>query len=504
MAENRGTPNHAFPVETSALIREWRRALTSSSSQNLGYDPNYYATNPESLLSSSAAESFTIGTGNDVIQSIAPHLESADHEVIFITCFWASSTSLKQISESLRRLSAKALQRGDGSKIRVRIGLSSLSILQKLFQTARLEGRVYPPSAWSKKLHLPSPAELRGLDLEIKSIFVRPFSVMHPKFIIVDRRRVWLPSCNVSWEPWFEGCIELSGPIVGQFVRFWESFWARNEGPPKTLAPSTATTPNPSSTASDLPLIDRSRYTSFSPTFTHHPLSFPSEIPTLFLPSPHHRNPSFRPFSSLPPQPPPSPLNTFLQHLFATATTSIYIQTPNLTAAPVLSALLHALARGVNVSILTSAGVQVLEQLVTAGTTTSLCVARLVRRYKRLLKQHFAAARSSTNSSSEVVDIEAALSPTRQPGKLEMSYFSPRRLAGGLVAEGEPVQSHLKLTIVDGSWVLLGSGNMDRASWYTSQELGVAFYSAEMAGSLQEVVRKGLEGRRRFFYGTEA
>jgi phosphatidylserine/phosphatidylglycerophosphate/cardiolipin synthase-like enzyme len=29
---------------------------------------------------------------------------------------------------------------------------------------------------------------------------------------------------------------------------------------------------------------------------------------------------------------------------------------------------------------------------------------------------------------------------------------------------------------VDGEYLMLGSGNMDRASWWTSQEIGVLFY----------------------------
>ena len=46
---------------------------------------------------------------------------------------------------------------------------------------------------------------------------------------------------------------------------------------------------------------------------------------------------------------------------------------------------------------------------------------------------------------------------------------------------GEPVKSHFKCVIMDEEITILGSGNMDRASWYTSQELGIAFVSREVA-----------------------
>jgi phosphatidylserine/phosphatidylglycerophosphate/cardiolipin synthase-like enzyme len=62
----------------------------------------------------------------------------------------------------------------------------------------------------------------------------------------------------------------------------------------------------------------------------------------------------------------------------------------------------------------------------------------------------------------------------------------------------EPVKSHFKTTIVDGEVTVMGSGNMDRASWYTSQELGVAFFGAEFARIIKGSVDKGLEERVKY------
>jgi phosphatidylserine/phosphatidylglycerophosphate/cardiolipin synthase-like enzyme len=49
--------------------------------------------------------------------------------------------------------------------------------------------------------------------------------------------------------------------------------------------------------------------------------------------------------------------------------------------------------------------------------------------------------------------------------------------------------------LVDGEITVLGSGNMDRASWFTSQELGVALFGREVAQSIRVAVDEGLEGR---------
>jgi len=214
----------------------------------------------------------------------------------------------------------------------------------------------------------------------------------------------------------------------------------------------------------------------FLPAIVRFDMSEPT--PTVFLLSPHHVNPRFRPFPwQSAPEPPPTPLNTFTLQLFGSATSSIYIQTPNLTAPPALTALLRALQRGVDVHVVTSERLMILEQLGTAGTTTARCVKKLVRRYKRLPR-----------AASPASDLESA---TPKVGRLHIEYYRSQNSN----TPKEPTQSHLKLTIVDANWVILGSGNMDRASWYTSQELGVAFCSPEVAAAVQGVVRQGLEGR---------
>lgn len=444
-------------------------------------DPNYYSRVPKSLITTSHIQSFITGTGSSIYEHISPLLEETEHELILVTCFWASSVSRDALNAVLRKLSDKAVRRGT-EKIRVRLCFSSSSIFQKLFHKQTATGQTYPSAEWVKRFGLPDPSELGGLDLKIKSVFILPFSVMHPKFIIIDRQIAVLPSCNVSWEEWFEGAITLKGPVLSQFLRFYWTFWERRVDTPRDLparGPITTATTNPNDNPSTV--VSSSQLAT----------AFPPETPTFFLPSPHRRNPAFRPFST--PACPPTPLNAFLLTLFAKAERSIRIQTPNLTAPPVLSALLKALARGIDVTITTSARLMILEQLVTAGTTTSRCIKTLVKRYKAL----------DPRMSSRAYDEEAAMAPAKV-GKLHISYFEPRHGYKKKGQEqGEPQQSHLKLTIVDGEVVVLGSGNLDRASWFTSQELGVAFFGAEVVSQVEGAVGKGMVGRARVVYSSE-
>ncbi|EMD60602.1 hypothetical protein COCSADRAFT_150688 [Bipolaris sorokiniana ND90Pr] len=453
-------------------------ALDAAAPSNASDDPSYYARYPRSLITTSNIDTFMTGTGSSIYESFAPLLESADHELILVTCFWARSASLDILNSVLRKLSTKAVIRGT-QKIRVRLCFSSSSIFQKLFHSQGVTGQTYPPSTWVQKLGLPDPSELHGLNLEIKSIFLLPFSVMHPKFIIVDRKTAILPSCNISWEEWFEGAITLTGPIVTQFLKFYRSFWERKTDDLSTRPPSSS---------SDTPLPQPKQTSSLK---SHVTLSAP-EAPTVFLPSPHHRNPTFSPLtSSSLLQAPPTPLNLFVLTLFSKAERKITIQTPNLTSPPVLSALLRALARGVDVRILTSKRLMILEQLVTAGTTTTRCVRRLIRRYRAL-----------SSERQGLIDEESAIA-AGQPGRLVVSYWTP---LGGLKARGEEggeaQQSHFKMVSVDEEVVVLGSGNLDRASWFTSQELGVAFFGKEVVSGILGAVEAGGRGRGKVVFDS--
>ncbi|KAK7527501.1 uncharacterized protein IWZ02DRAFT_371779 [Phyllosticta citriasiana] len=449
----------------TGLVGEWARSLTANLSQHENDIPNYYLKDPFGLVTTSYVHSFQVGTGESIFEQTLSRIENARFEVIFVTCFWAKSSSLDKLAKSLKVLSSKSLRNSNqgSSKIRVRIGLSSRSACQKLLHTNSVDGHVYNTSEWTTKLGLPDQSELSGLDLEIKSVFVKPFSVMHPKFVIVDRQLVFLPSCNVSWENWFEGCLAMSGPIVGNFVQFWYKFWNRDRGGLPAIG---------SHTTEDVPAMALHRRL--------------IEIPTVFLPSPHHTNPKFQPIPGLKaPQPPSTPLNVFLEKLFERAHFTIYLQTPNVTCPLVLDALFSALARGVDVCILTSERLMVLEQLGTAGTTTARQMKKLIKKYTKLLK------------STPVHDVErdGARNPA-QPGSLSVKFFD----APADAKPEDPVQSHLKLTIVDEEFVVLGSGNMDRASWYTSQELGVALWSSEVAAEVQRLVTANLVRRTKIFY----
>ncbi|KAL2182173.1 hypothetical protein L209DRAFT_738807 [Thermothelomyces heterothallicus CBS 203.75] len=517
------------------LIHEFLRQLESKQSPHSESNrdlPRYDVQNPTDrglLVTSSRPQRFFLGTGASIFTNhLIPAITSAQHEVILVTCFWAPSRTLTALCDALSKLAAhrrRLIQeaRATGSTpippLPVRICLSSRSLLQKLLHPQSRSGYTYPPASWHKKLGLPEPAllEAAGIRLEAKSLFFLPFSVMHPKFVIIDRQRAFVPSCNVSWESWLEGCVEITGDAVRALFAFYSRTWeypadtqpARDAWSDRVPGDSEAAGTSWDGAEAGLVMV-RSTARLCVDLESH------DTVATLVLPSPHHRNPRFRPFPwQRSPPPPATPLNIASLQLFERAQRSIYIQTPNLTCESVIIALLDALARGVEVKIVTNRNMMLLEQLVTAGTTTSWCIKSLIRRFCRPKAALGGKQKAQSGVGDASRDLEAGLpnSGTRV-GRLLIWYFHAKNPSSPGVLEGqpavatqpqgeEPVHSHLKLALVDAEYALLGSGNLDRASWFTSQELGILFQSRELCSNIKAAVDGVLEGRLDLIFDSD-
>jgi phosphatidylserine/phosphatidylglycerophosphate/cardiolipin synthase-like enzyme len=426
------SPHHQF------LLRNFLRILSTSPLSETILPPIQ-------LLTTSIPRTLHIGHGLSITDQISASIASAQAEVLFSTCFWASSASRDVLASSLLSL-ARSKRR-----VRVRIGFSSSGIAQKLFHPQTPQGKLYSPSQWLK-LGIPPREQLEQLDLQVKSIFHLPFSVLHSKFVIIDRKLLFLPSANISWETWLEQCIAFSGNIVDVFVKFWDKIWG--DGDPLPPIETGAASP-------DIPRADVN-------TMTLEEM----RCATVFLPQPHHRNPRFRiPWCFPAAEPAATPQNVFLLQAVETARRSVYVHTPNLTCDALISALCDAARRGVKVEIVTVKRMMLLEQLVTTAgmRTTEGCVRRLV-----------AAAGES--------------------GNLGVWYYTGAAKKGDVEDHaGETaratVKSHVKAVVLDGEITVVGSANADRASWYTSQEVNVAVFGSQLAVAVRAGLVRGLGGR---------
>jgi len=147
-----------------------------------------------------------------------------------------------------------------------------------------------------------------------------------------------------------------------------------------------------------------------------------------------------------------------------------------------------------------------LEQLGTAGRTTAWCIRRLARWIQQ----------KQDRQDRALDDEEQGL---QRLGRLRLEFWHVddpgRSLSKGGTSDEEaqvhqddgatvPVQTHMKLSVFDSEVAVLGSGNMDRASWYTSQELGVAIHGVDAVQKIVDVTTKAIEGRTRLFYDSRA
>ncbi|WYZ46826.1 hypothetical protein EsH8_IX_001051 [Colletotrichum jinshuiense] len=480
--------SQSFP---SSFLDHWIHSLKSDRGEQLNDFPNYHVSDPGSLVTTCSPKSLTVGNGASIYRTaLLPAILSAKHEVILVTCFWAPSDTLTAIKEALDVLAQQrlaALQTAGQATIaplRVRICFSSRSFFQKIFHPWSRDGYAYPTSAWPK-LGLPSDSTLKAarIDLSVKTLFFLPFSVMHPKFVIVDRKCAWMPSCNVSWETWFEGCIEFEGPAVAQLVRFYTDVWERSGGRelPDDDTSNESASQGLGHVNGDANLANSGPPSDDETAYRRLNLEGLPPCPTIILPSSHHWYPGFR---YIPlwrrTTAPTTPLNAALLSLFAIARTDIDIVTPNLTCRAVVDALLEALRRGVNIRIRTSRNMMLMEQLVTACTTTEWTLKSLISRYSQACEEW--GRKRSVDAESQSI----------RPGRLDIYYYRPNLQASAARDPEEPVVSHLKMTLVDREYLLLGSGNLDRASWYTSQELGILLH---IPGFHHDIWSESLESR---------
>jgi phosphatidylserine/phosphatidylglycerophosphate/cardiolipin synthase-like enzyme len=437
-----------------SFTKPWKALLTAHRDSQLDDLPNHHVSDFSSLVTTSRPRRLHVGTGHALFRrALVPAVLSARRSVHFVTCYWADSPSRDALRDALVQLAAR--RPAGAPTLRVTVGFSSSGLLQKLLHTASRDGHVYPPARWPA-LGLPDQATLAaaGIHLTVKSLFFTPLSVMHPKYVLIDGQRAWVPSCNVSWERWFEGCVELEGGVVDQLMAFHERVWRFS---------ADESSQDPLDEAAQLPPLEPSPEDSASQSLQ---LASADPVPTIFLPSSHHRNPRFSCFPFLShANPPMTPLNAALLTLVANARREITILTPNVTSWPLVHALLAALRRGVHVQLRTSRDMMLIEQLVTAGTLTSWCLRSFVKRYERM------------RGEARRGDVEAQAGAV---GNLEILYYKALPSREG--EDDEPVVSHFKMTMVDGEYVVLGSGNMDRASWWTSQEIGVLFYQPGFGG----------------------
>ncbi|KAJ2979021.1 hypothetical protein NQ176_g3500 [Zarea fungicola] len=457
----------------------------------------------------------------DIIRHCANMIASAEKEVFFVTCVWSPSLAQRLISGALVELSRRAQKRNQRVKAHFMYDAAGLSNLSDSHR--RLNQKSYT----AKSVGLPAPEEIPFVDLEVMNVHTIPLGTLHSKFCVVDGKFATVMSNNMADNDNLEMMVHLEGPIVEGIRDTAIFTWFERlgeTGPPvgsqepsphvmdtrqedngtesKTRQETAQNSPTakveslqpvhmPDDPHFDMEMEDEIRrvQTSYNPKDGERYIDATNRILNLATKKPipptgpdFSENEAMTPYitteteqqvpMALVSRPPFGrfgsknayvPQNEAWLSLVRNAKRDIFIQTPDLNAAPLLPELVSALKRGINVTIYTCFGYNDAGEMIPGqGGTNEQVATSLV------------ASLPLTGRERDLLQIYSYVGKD-QDHPIHQSFKSR--------------SCHIKLLIVDGSVGIQGSGNQDTQSWFHSQEVNVMVDSK----SICEKWRKGID-----------
>lgn len=411
----------------------------------------------------------------DIVRHCAKLIESARHEVFFVTCVWSPSIAQRAIKEALVNLSVQAGQRDERVLVRIVYDQAGASHLLDAHQL------VQPSSYTSPCTQLPSPSEVPNLDIQVMSVHTVMLGTLHAKVCVVDGDTALIMSNNIEDNGNLEMMTHLRGQIVAGIYDSLLITWNK-----RIVLPTAAVTkdirardfalhelmmevnksyeePNAVSHKLDVALTERTHPT--GPPVTEGNAMAPyiftvteNPVPMALVCRPPHGGPDSRNVQV--------PQNQAWLGLVDNAQHSVFIQTPDLNASFLLPALAAALKRGVNVTYYVCFGYNDAgEMLPGQGGTNEQAAAKLI---------------SLADGYTENLHIYNYVAKD-QDHPIHHSLRSR--------------SCHIKLMIVDGMVGVQGSGNQDTQSWCHSHEMNIMVDSAEICNRWREGIERNQNTR---------
>jgi hypothetical protein len=144
------------------------------------------------------------------------------------------------------------------------------------------------------------------------------------------------------------------------------------------------------------------------------------------------------------------------------ATRSVFIQTPDLNAKPLIPALLEAVRRGINVTYYVCLGYNDAGELLPFQGGTNEMIANKL--YTELEPEH--------------------------RKNLHVAYYVGKDQVMPIHNKFKSRSCHIKLMIVDGHIGIQGNGNQDTQSWFHSQEVNICIDSEAVCKKWEEGIRR--------------
>ncbi|KAF3317376.1 hypothetical protein TWF173_011028 [Orbilia oligospora] len=430
---------------------------------------------PKSIVGALGRVPLTIiSTVPDIADHYYNLIVEAKFEILIFSNFWKNSYAAKRIGEGLKVLSERIGQ-NNRSPVIVRIMFDRGSV-KHVFQS-----RVAVAEAEWVTLGLPSTKDAPYVDLEVLNYHNLPIGTFHSKFVVIDKRIAVLNSCNIQDNSNLEMMCQFEGPVVDEIWDHAVSTWglsisskdsfengSRSNSFPgldalaaSTMRPSLFNDPPPKRIIKDITQVLNRSVSSPLQTdainddilnvpFRSHLRLNTSDIAMVLAPRAPY--PSFGNVSLNTPQ------NVAWLSAIYFAKSKVFIQTPDLNAAPVITALLEAVKRGVEVSIVLCLGYNDLgEMLPTQGGHNEWVVGHMIKQLNKEERMRF-----------------------------KIYWYVGRDMMKPVHAAKHFRTCHIKLMIVDERIGIQGSGNQDTQSWFHSQEINIVIDSEEVCKQWME------------------
>ncbi|KAL5364539.1 hypothetical protein BJX96DRAFT_168364 [Aspergillus floccosus] len=445
----------------------------------------------------------------DLCRHMANCIARAEKEVFLATNFWIHSDASTLITNALCELSRRAGDRG--KRVVVKVIYDRGNPRQVYDSHLRVPEKKYITG----KVRLPSAEEIPNIDMQVINYHRPVLGTFHAKFMVVDRRIALIQSSNIQDNDNLEMMVRLEGPIVdsiydtaliswgrsfdtplpmlsspaadeGGYEIMYQHFDVENDGLSTILKQHTTKYPHydpdllseerrvnsalePSEEESKTQAVTKHLNTSIQPDTT-------GDAPDT------DQEPQMKPYTLIPPHKPIpialvnrepwgapnhtsvyTPQNAAWLSAIQNAKHSIFIQTPNMNAEPIIQALLEAIRRGVIVTCYLCLGYNDAGQLLPFQNGTNEMISN--RMYR-------------------------SLDTDEDRTRLRIFNYVGKDQTRPIHNRFKRRSCHIKLMIIDERVAIQGNGNLDTQSFYHSQEVNILVDSPLVCRTWLEIINQ--------------
>lgn len=209
------------------FLRCYHAALYS-----LEHDPLAGMVSPSLMGSNGVLPVTIIAPVPDICRHMANLIVRAEKDVFLATNFWIASGAASIITDAIRELSRRAVERGE--RVVVKIMYDRGNIKQVIDNHQIMSSKQYSADA----VKLPAPEEIPHVDMEVQNFHHPMLGTFHSKFMVIDRKIAVVQSNNIQDNDNLEMMTQLEGQIANSIYDTALIAWSRRLNPPMPTSDS--------------------------------------------------------------------------------------------------------------------------------------------------------------------------------------------------------------------------------------------------------------------------